>query len=114
MEEDIGDEQIIAVAKMMLIADRTAPKGSGVDNTVMALVLKNDIKKLSDRMCEMVDKEGVPQFFARETGNILHSLALVLIGTKIAPLNLNPCGLCSFGDCNGKRKHADAPCAFSV
>jgi uncharacterized ferredoxin-like protein len=80
----------------------------------MALVLKDGIKTLSDAMDKMVENEGFPPFFARDAGNILNSPALILIGTRIEPLNLSPCGLCGFGDCNGKRKHTDAPCAFNT
>jgi uncharacterized ferredoxin-like protein len=113
-EEAIREEAILDVARKMLIAARTAPKGRGVDNTVMALVGREGIRKIADRLNEMVDKEGAPKFFARDAENILASPAMLLLGTRIKSLGLSPCGFCGFKNCAEKDAHPDNPCAFNT
>jgi uncharacterized ferredoxin-like protein len=39
---------------------------------------------------------------------------MVVLGTKIEPLNISPCGFCGFENCDEKRKHPDIPCAFNT
>lgn len=113
-EEQIREEALFDVARKMLIAARTAPKGRGTDNTVMALVGKDGIREISDRLKEMVDKEGAPQFFARDAANILSSPVMLLFGTKIKSMGLSPCGLCGFKNCAEKDANPDIPCAFNT
>jgi len=65
-EEKIREETILEVANKMMIAARTAPKGKGVDNLVIALVKKEGIKEISDKLKEMAQRENVPAFFQRD------------------------------------------------
>ncbi|RLE03821.1 MAG: ferredoxin [Candidatus Aminicenantes bacterium] len=113
-EEEIRKEAILEVAKKMMIAARTAPKGKGVDNLVIALVKKEGIKEISDKLKEMAQRENVPAFFQRDAENILQASAMVLIGTKINPMNLSPCGMCGFKNCDEKNQYPDHPCAFNT
>lgn len=113
-EEIIREKAVRAVAEKMLIAARSAPKARGVDNLVIAIAEKEQIKKIADKMKEMVEKNGAPQFFIRDANNILVSQALLLIGTKIKVFNLSPCGMCGFANCEEKEKYPSVPCAFNT
>ena len=114
LEEDIRDEAVYAVAEKMAVAARTAPKGRGVDNIVIAIVKKDGIREISDTIKKMAENDGLPAFFVRDANNILAASAMLLLGTKIEPLNLNPCGLCGFKTCAEKRKQPAVPCAFNT
>ena len=113
-EEQLRDEAVFEVARSMLIAARTAPKGRGDDHTVMALVRREGIAEISARLKEMVAKEGAPPFFARDADNILNSPVMLLFGTKIKSMGLSPCGMCGFKNCAEKEKYPDTPCAFNT
>ncbi len=113
-EEEIREEAVLDVARKMLIAARTAPKGRGVDHTVMALVGREGIRKIAAKLKDMVDKEGAPKFFARDAENILSSPAMLLLGTRIKSMGLSPCGLCGFKNCAEKDEYPDVPCSFNT
>jgi uncharacterized ferredoxin-like protein len=113
-EEEIRDEAVYEVARKMLIAARTAPKGRGVDNTVMALVGRDGIRKIADKLKDMVEREGAPKFFARDAENILSSPVMLLFGTRIKSMGLSPCGLCGFKNCAEKDEHPEIPCSFNT
>ena len=113
-EEDIRKEAIYDVARKMMIAARTAPKGRGVDNLVISCVDEKTIATISRKMKEMVDKKGWPKSFARDAENILAAPWMVLLGTKIKPLRLTVCGMCGFKNCDEKDTHPDIPCAFNT
>ena len=55
-ERDIRHEHILNVARQMMTAARTAPKGKGIDIIEVALVTGEDIKILSDKMIAMVEE----------------------------------------------------------
>jgi uncharacterized ferredoxin-like protein len=113
-EEEIREEAVHEVARKMLIAARTAPKGRGLDNTVMALVGREGIRKIADKLKDMVEKEGAPAFFARDAENILSSPVMLLLGTRIKSMGLGLCGLCGFKNCAEKDKHPEIPCSFNT
>ena len=98
----------------MMTAARTAPKGRGIDNIVIALVEQEGIKNISDQIKKMAEQETLPKFFLRDAENILSASAMVLLGTKIKPLELKPCGMCGFEDCNEKKKYPHHPCVFNT
>ena len=113
-EEDLRDEAIFEVAKKMVIAARTAPKGRGTDNTVISLVKHEGIKEISEKMKEMVQKYDLPEFFIRDAGNILASPVMLLTGTRVKPMGLVRCGMCGFKNCDEKNKHPNHPCVFNT
>lgn len=113
-EQESRKSALLEVAKRMATAARTAPKGHGTDNLAIAILDGEDIKRLSDRMIQMTEKDGAAHYFARDGKNILKAEALLLIGTKIEPVDTPNCGLCGFENCDNKRKHPDVPCAFNT
>ena len=113
-EEEIRNETVYEVAKKMLIAARTAPKGRGRDTTVLAVVGRDGIEEISGKMKEMAKREEVPEFFVRDAENILSAQAMVLCGTRIKSMDLAYCGMCGFKNCREKNQHPDHPCVFNT
>ena len=113
-EEDVRVDTITQVAQKMVIAARTAPKGRGIDNTVIAIVKSDGIRAISQKMKELVQKNNAPQFFERDADNILFSPVLVLLGTRIKSLGVQHCGMCGFENCDEKNKYPNHPCAFNT
>lgn len=113
-EESLRKKALMEVAERMLTAARTAPKGRGVDNLVAAVVDREVIEKIAEKMKSMVKEGKAANFFIRDANNILQSDALVLLGTKIKPLGLQFCSLCGFGSCEEKNNYADTPCSFNT
>ncbi|MBM4157524.1 MAG: ferredoxin [Ignavibacteria bacterium] len=113
-EEEIRNETVMNAAKEIMTAARTAPKGRGFDNLVIALIGKEEIKEISDKIKQMSKEKNIPAFFLRDAENILKAEAMILIGTKIKPLYLNPCGMCGFITCEEKDKNPDIPCVFNT
>lgn len=112
-EKDINAKAIMDVAEKMAVAARTAPKGRGVDNLAIAILSGLDMTRIAEKMKEMDQKHDLPSF-SRDAENLTQSSAMLLLGTRIKPLGLKKCGICGFGNCAGKEKHPDAPCAFNT
>lgn len=109
-ERDCRHEQIILVAKQMMTAARTAPKGKGIDVIEAALITDEDIHTLSNKMIAMVEEHGM-KFFLRDAENILQAECVVLIGTREQPQGLN-CGHCGFSTC--AQRSTGVPCALNT
>jgi len=112
-EENITKETLLAVAKKMCIAARTAPKARGVDNIIIAIAEQKEIEEISAKMIEIGEKYDVPSFI-RDAKNILDSPSMVLIGTKISSVGLKKCGMCGFKNCDEKNKFPEIPCVFNT
>lgn len=108
-ERDIRHEHILNVARQMMTAARTAPKGKGIDIIEVALVTGEDIKILSDKMIVMVEEHGM-KFFLRDADNILSAECIVLIGTREQAQGLN-CGHCGYATCAARAE--GVPCALN-
>jgi len=102
------------VAHRMLTAARTAPKARGKDTLVAALVDEKTRSAIAEHMRKMVTENRAAAFFARDAENLDQSHALILLGTRIDPMRLAPCGLCGFANCEEKEAHPDHPCAFNT
>ena len=102
-ERDARHEHILQVARQMMTAARTAPKGKGIDVIEVALITDEEIKLLSDKMIAMVEEHGM-KFFLRSAE------CVVLIGTREQAQGLN-CGHCGFATCAGRTE--DVPCALN-
>lgn len=109
-ERDTRHERVMLAAGQMMTAARTAPKAKGMDIVEVAVVEGEDIKRLSDRMREMFDSNGL-HFFLRDADNILSAECIVLVGTQSSPLGMN-CGYCGFAHCADRTP--GVPCAFNI
>ena len=92
-ERDCRHEHVLGVARQMMTAARTAPKGKGVDVIETALVTGEDLKKLSENMSAM------------------QAECVVIIGTREQAQGLN-CGHCGFPTCAGRSE--GVPCALNT
>ena len=108
-ERDSRHEQVLNVARQMMTAARTAPKGKGVDIIEVALVTDEDIKKLSEQLISLSEEKGM-KFFLRDADNILSAECVLLIGTRELAQGLN-CGHCGFPTC--AERSTGVPCVIN-
>lgn len=101
------------IARLMMSAARTAPKGKGRDTLFIGLTTDEEKELIAHRMRSIAEKEQL-SFFARDAGNLLRSDALILLGTYIEPLGLKYCGYCGFTSCQGKNAYPETPCSFNT
>lgn len=109
-EEDIRNENIKDIAKMLMTAARTAPKARGTDNLVLAVATDDSIAEIAEKMRQLAVEREMP-FFDRDAENVMNSAAIVLFGMKISPLGLN-CAACGYKICGEKPKNV--PCFFNA
>ncbi len=102
-------EHVINVARQMMNAARTAPKGKGIDVIEIALVAGEDIEILAREMVAYSELSGM-KFFLRDADNICQGQCVVLIGTRQQLMGLN-CAHCGFATCEAKP--AAVPCALN-
>jgi uncharacterized ferredoxin-like protein len=72
----VEDEVVLNVAKLMVVATRTAPKARGEDSIKTAIVTDNDKERLASVMEEMGTE------YVRDAQNVRESGAVVLIGVE--------------------------------
>ena len=108
-ERESRHEQVLNVARQMMTAARTAPKGKGVDIIEVALVTDEDIKKLSEQLISLSEEKGM-KFFLRDADNILSAECVLLIGTRELAQGLN-CGHCGFPTC--AKRSTGVPCVIN-
>ena len=107
-EREARHEQVMQIARQMMTAARTAPKGKGVDVIEIALVEGDDIRRLSEEMIAIQEENGF-KFFLRDADNILNAECILLIGTREHAHGLN-CGHCGYSDCADRPM--GVPCAI--
>ena len=108
-ERDSRHEHILNVARQMMTAARTAPKGKGIDIIQFAVVTDKEIQLLSDTLKVMFEEMGM-KFFLRDADNILQAECILLIGTREQAQGLN-CGHCGYATCAGRAE--GVPCALN-
>jgi uncharacterized ferredoxin-like protein len=113
-EEKLRTEAVSTIAKQMVIAARTAPKARGIDNLVIAVADKSEIEKISNRMKEIAASQESAAFILRDANNIILAECIVLIGTRIKSIDLKPCNICGFENCEEKNKYPGVPCVFNT
>ena len=104
-ERDLRDEQALDIARKMLVAARTAPKGKGVDIVECAVVTAEHAEELACEM-ETIAEERGHKLFLRDANNVRQAQAVVLIGTRPQLMGLD-CGHCGYATC------AENPCAIN-
>jgi len=107
---------VTAVAGLMALAARTAPKGKGVDTILVQVLAGKEIKTLAKAMSEYGENHDL-HFFLRDAKNVAASDACVLIGAKgdvAAGINCGGCGYPTCADLTKecrKRKKQTTPFA---
>lgn len=111
-EKEIRHITVQEVANQMLTAARTAPKGRGRDTLILGKISGDDLPILAAKMDEIAERSGL-KFFARDAENVRNSETVIILATRIDPLQLPECGYCGHQDCAGKLEFEEAPCAFN-
>ena len=87
-----------SLAKTILVAARTAPKGKGIDDIVTYLPDDAEKAELADKMEELAEIKGM-KFLIRDAGNVRAADAIILIGLKSSGVTGLNCGACGFETC---------------
>ncbi|HLP04153.1 MAG TPA: DUF2148 domain-containing protein [Paludibacter sp.] len=110
-ERSTRTERLLQVAREMMTAARTAPKGKGFDIIEVATITGKAIEEVSEAMLVYSEKSGL-KFVTRDAENILQAEAIVLVGTRQQVHNLN-CGYCGFPTCAAKSELPEVPCSIN-
>jgi uncharacterized ferredoxin-like protein len=109
-ERNARKAQVLHIARQMMTAARTAPKGKGADIIEIALITDDDIRRLSDEMYKLAGETGL-KFILRDAANVLHAEAILFIGTVQRTQGLD-CAHCGFASC--AEKPEAVPCAINA
>ena len=98
-------EGVLAIARSMAVAARTAPKARGDDAIETLIVYGNDLKELAKAMKNHGENSKISEAFERDANNVVNSQAVLLIGLN----DLRPkkpdkpldCGGCGHSTCAG-------------
>ncbi|MDR3562678.1 MAG: DUF2148 domain-containing protein [Negativicutes bacterium] len=96
--EQIEERAVERIADAMCVAARTAPKAKGTDRLVTMVVNAREKDRLADEM-RRIAKDSGPAFFERDAGCLDRSAAVVLLGQRVQPMGVAPCGFCGYADC---------------
>ena len=108
---DLEKKAAYAIADLMVLAAKTAPKGRGADNIVSLVIDGKEKDALAEEM-RKISKDTGSEVFSRDAGNVDNSHLVILIGAKDNPVGLS-CGFCGFKSC-GELKKAGGRCAFNI
>ena len=89
---------VTAVANLMALAARTAPKGKGVDTIIIRVLSGKELSILATRLSDLGEKHGIG-FFLRDAKNIAASDACLLIGARGDTIVGVNCGACGYKTC---------------
>jgi len=111
-EQDAELRALGQVAELMCLAARTAPKGKGVDN-LATMVLEGEEKNRLAAEVRKIGREEELEFFERDAGNIENAPIIMLLGTRVEPIEVPACGFCGFKNCDENREN-NGICAFNT
>lgn len=97
-------ESLETLAKVILTAARTAPKGKGIDDVVTYLLSPEEKSELACRMEELSEIKNF-KFLIRDAQNVRDADAIVLIGLKTSGAAGLDCGACGFDTCKKMLEH---------
>jgi len=110
--QEIEERGVERIADMMCVAARTAPKGKGIDNLVTLILNGQDKEQLSAEM-RRIAQETAMQFFERDANCVDKAALVVLLGQKVKPMGVKPCGYCGYADC-AECAQGTGVCAISI
>lgn len=97
--QEVEERSVERIADLLCVAARTAPKARGIDNLVTLIVNGQDKAQLSAEMRRIAQESGA-QFFERDANCIDKAALVVLLGQKVKPVGVKPCGYCGYADCD--------------
>jgi len=98
IDQQIENEGLLAAARQICLAARTAPKGKGKDLLVTAIVSGEEKNRISQQMKKIGQEKEIP-FFLRDAANVDAVELMILLGTRKESLEIPNCGFCGFDDC---------------
>lgn len=104
---------LMNVARLMMSAARTSPKGKGVSNLESLIISGADMQRLAIHLDGMGKALGIPSFI-RDARNLEETQVALALGTRINPIGLKRCGMCGFANCEEKKKFEAVPCVFNT
>lgn len=102
---EIEERAASSIADLMCAAARTAPKAKGVDNLVTMIVKGREKDQIAEEMSRVAKVSGM-QYFERDAKCVEKAALLILMGQKLTPLGVNPCGYCGYEDCGENVKNS--------
>ncbi len=98
--DSIEGEQkgLLDVARLMLIAARTAPKSAGIDDVLTLIAHGREKNKIADKM-EVIADQRKTEEFRRDAENVRDSEAIVLVGVRGRKSFGLDCGACGCKTC---------------
>ncbi len=91
-------EIIEEIAKLMLVAARTAPKAKGQDELILGIVEEREKETLAQEMEKIAERGKAFEFFKRDAENVRNAECVLLLSLDFKkPVGVN-CGACGF-DC---------------
>ena len=110
LTKELIDKSVADVARYLMLAAETAPKGCGMNCLKMMTLDGEEKDALAKQMKIIGEREGVA-FFIRDAENLEVSSAVILLGCEGGVRGLN-CGLCGNATCSDKATHY--PCVFNT
>jgi uncharacterized ferredoxin-like protein len=110
--KELEQRAIEQVAELMCAAARTAPKARGIDNLVVMVVKGRTKDQLVEEMKKIARESGT-LFFERDANCLEKTPLAVLLGQKVKPLGVSPCGYCGFANCKENTEKSGL-CAISI
>jgi uncharacterized ferredoxin-like protein len=104
MKQNPELESVELLARIILTAARTAPKGKGIDDIITCLLSKEEKNELASKMEKLSEIKDL-KFLIRDAQNIRDADAIVLIGLKSSGVSSLDCGACGFGTCKEMLEH---------
>lgn len=96
---ELERQAIHAVAQLMLVAARTAPKAGGEDDILTAIVLGEEKDRLASEMDMLGEELGRTRVFSSNAENVRASECVVLIGVRACKRFHVDCGACGYVTC---------------
>ena len=110
--EEMEEKGILQVTSLMYLATRTAPKARGMDNLIIAVFSDPEKEDLAQKMEEIASQGYRSHIFSRDAQNVRQAKAVLIIGTKLKPRELD-CGFCGFKSC-AQCEEKGGRCAFDL
>ncbi|MEA5068517.1 MAG: DUF2148 domain-containing protein [Christensenellaceae bacterium] len=112
-QTEFARESVLAVARDMANAARTAPKAKGVDRLHIIVIEGDTLHALAAHMREMHASGRAAAHFARDAGNLEASDACLLVATEIGPMP-SGCADCGMRACANNQAFMGAPCVYAT
>ncbi len=113
MQQDFAKDAIMAAARDMANAARTAPKTRGVDRLHIALVDGDTLEALASHMKAMHESGQGAAHFVRDADNLRLAGVCLIVGTEITPMP-GGCQTCGMRVCVNKQGYVGAACMYAV